>query len=209
MNTNVIVASPYPLIIEGVKAMLRDCDDISAIDSTDSCSELDSKIEKLSSGVVIIDLQLSDFCGFDGVKDILDANPSLRFLFISSLNDGKYFEQAVSSGACGFVLNNVTKDELVAAVKTALANEVYVQPRLAKELFGAKRMTNGGKVMLPPRQQQIIELMAEGLSNKEIASRLDLSVETINTHVKQILKRLQARDRAQAVAIAFRKSILL
>lgn len=208
MNTNVIIASPYPLVVEGVKAMLRDCDDISVIDSADSCSELDSKIE-ISPGVVIIDLRLSDFCGFDGVKDILDANPSLRFLFISSLNDGKYFEQAVSNGACGFVLNNVTKDELVTAVKTALANEVYVQPRLAKEIFGTNRMMNGGNVMLPPRQQQIIELVAEGLSNKEIASRLALSVETINTHVKQILKKLQARDRAQAVAIAFRKSILL
>ncbi|MCL6471686.1 MAG: response regulator transcription factor [Firmicutes bacterium] len=208
MSTSLIIASPYPLMQEGIKAMLSDVGDVTVIDTATTCAEVDAKIEKVSPDIIIIDLQLSDFCGFDRIKSYIDINPSIRFLFISNLDNGKYFEEAISKGACGFILNSVNKDELVAAVKSAIANEVYVQPKLAKEIFKMRVTTDGNLVSLPPRQQQILEFMAEGFSNKEIASQLGLSIETINTHVKQILKKLKARDRAQAVAIAFRRLLI-
>jgi len=120
----------------------------------------------------------------------------------------KVFEQAVEAGASGVLFISATKDELFAAISAALTNEIYVQPKLASLLFGNRKMSADGEFLLTPRQQQTIELIAAGYTNKEIAFSLSLSIETVNTHVKQILKKLKAKDRAQATAIAFRKPLI-
>lgn len=209
MQSAAIVVSSYPLIIEGIRAMLVGYEGISIIYTASSCQEASLKIKEHSPDIAIVDLQLLDGSGINVIRDCKAINDVTKFLFISSIEKGNYFEQAVARGAHGFLLNSLTKEELMTAIRTALDNEIYIHPKLASAIFGAKASPNDKSAVLTPRQRQTIELMAGGYSNKEIASQLNLSIETVNTHVKQILKKLQARDRAQAVAIALRKSMIV
>lgn len=208
MRSRVLVASSYPLVIEGIKAMLEECNDISVVHDTTSPEDVIVKLAELSPEIAILDVKLYDNDDFDMGKAFESGNSTTKFLLISSFDDKDHFDQAIEMGAHALLLKSITKDELVAAVRAAVANEIYVQPKLATAIFAPKRMAGRGAKVLPPRQRQILEFMADGLSNKEIASRLDLSTETINTHVKQILKKLQAKGRAQAVAIALRGSLI-
>ncbi|MDI6715867.1 MAG: response regulator transcription factor [Actinomycetota bacterium] len=209
METKAIIVSAYPLVIEGLKAVLGISGEVSVISSATSCAEAIPKIKSLSPDVVIASFQLPDGSVCEIVKVCKLDNPSIKYIVISSADQGKYFEEALKEGVHAFLLNSVTQDELIVAIKTALADEIYIHPKLASAVFGVKRMANDGSIYLTPRQKQTIELMAGGYSNKEIASHLNLSVETVNTHVKQILRKLQAKDRAQAVAIAFRNSLII
>ncbi len=209
MPKTVLIASSYPLIAEGLRRVLGGREDVETVLFTESCEGAITAIREASPDVVILTQQFKDGCGIDVIKAVKAGGLYVKFLLITYMSQVKVFEQAMESGASGILFISATKDELHAALDAALAGEIYVQPKLASLLFGNRKMSADGEFLLTPRQQQTIELIANGYTNKEIASSLSLSIETINTHVKQILKKLQAKDRAQAVAIAFRKSLIL
>ncbi|NCO65887.1 MAG: hypothetical protein AUK32_02080 [Candidatus Aquicultor secundus] len=208
MLTTVLIASSYPLIVEGIKTVLENNRDVGTVLSAESYQETIEEIKKVAPDVVILTQQIKDGYGLDVIKACKAEHPSMKFLLMSYMSQIKVFEQAVEAGASGVLFISATKDELFAAISAALTNEIYVQPKLASLLFGNRKMSADGEFLLTPRQQQTIELIAAGYTNKEIAFSLSLSIETVNTHVKQILKKLKAKDRAQATAIAFRKPLI-
>lgn len=208
MQVTVLVASSYPLIVEGITGVLKSHKDEVTVIAAGSCREAMEEIQRVLPDIAIFNQHFNDGYGLDMIKTCKDKYPSTKFVFMSYMARIKIFEQAMQEGASSILAINATKDELLSAVNTALTNEIYVQPKLAALLFGNKKASPDGEILLTPRQQQTIELMASGCTNKEIASSLGLSIETVNTHVKQILKKLNAKDRAQAVAIAFRRSLI-
>ncbi len=208
LKATIVVASPYPLFIEGIKAMLQNHSGMSVISTATTYKETLSNVKSLSPDVVILNADFHDGSGIDLIKACKAVSSSSRCLLISYGSKTEHFKQGLQNGAYGLLSINVTRDELIAAITAALADEVYIHPKLTSMVLGSTQPLRDGTLTLPPRQQQIIAMMAEGLSNKQIASQLNLSVETVNTHVKQILKKLQAKDRAQAVAIAFRKLLI-
>ena len=159
-----------------------------------------------SPDVVVLDLELSDRSGLSIIGDLKRSSPRTRVVVFTAYAGEERVATAVSSGADSYVLKGASGDELVATVRAAAAGESRMAPEIARLLVGAMRLPRG--MRLTEREREILALLAEGLPNRAIATGLNVTERTVKYHVGEILARLGASNRAQAVAIARRRGLL-
>lgn len=156
--------------------------------------------------VVLLDLELPDRSGLDAIADLKAASPASRIVVFTAYAGEERVAVAVSRGADSYVLKGTSSDELVATIQAVAAGESRMAPEIAQMLVNALRAPRS--VRLTDREREILRLLADGLSNRAIAARLHITERTVKYHVSEILGRLGAESRAQAVAIAQRRGLL-
>lgn len=206
----VMVTDDHALVREGLRMMLSSAPDIEIVGEAKDGREAVEKVALLEPDVVLMDFQMPVMDGLEAVKVIKEQNPSTNVIMLTIHGEDEYVAEAIMHGASGYVLKSVTKEELIQIISKINDGESYVQPEVTKGLlkqFVTQKKTPREKV-LTERELEVLQLMADGNTNKEIARELNLSVQTVKSHVRNIFEKLETVDRAQAVAVGLRKHIV-
>jgi two-component system, NarL family, response regulator LiaR len=202
----VAIVDDHPVVRDGIAANLADGDGIAVIGMAADAAGAVALAQRDRPDVMLLDLELPDGSGLDAIVDVKAASPSTRIVVFSAYGGEERVSTALSRGADSYVLKGTASDELLAAVRAAAAGESRLAGDVAAQLVASLRAPRS--IRLTPREREILRLVADGLSNKAIATRLGISERTAKYHVGEILGRLGAENRAQAVAIANRRGLL-
>ena len=161
---------------------------------------------RLKPDIILLDIRLPDGSGVEAARDILSACPDTRVLFLTSFADDHTVLEAILSGAQGYILKDIASDALVKAIKTVASGQPLMDPRLTKYTLhlmkNASIQTGSSKrPLLSPQEQRLLPLVAEGLTNKEIATQLRLSEKTVKNYLANVYSKLQIGRRSQVAAL--------
>jgi DNA-binding NarL/FixJ family response regulator len=163
--------------------------------------------------IVLMDVRMPDLDGITATREVLSAWPDTRVVILTTFENDEYIFGALSAGASGFLLKRTSPEELIAAVHTVAAGDALLSPAITRTVIdraGAQTTTAEASAELEeltPREREVLALVAQGLSNGEIASTLVIEESTVKTHVKHVLAKLGLRDRVQAVIFAYESGL--
>jgi NarL family two-component system response regulator LiaR len=204
----VIAVDDHEVVRGGIKYALLDYDDIELVGEARDGESAVRLCEQARPDVVLMDLMMPGMDGVETTRAIREQCPQVQILVLSSFYDEDLVPRAMQAGAIGYLLKGVSNQELVEAIRTAHAG----QPVLAKEAMAALVQAAIPSPQLGDdlneREREVLALLAQGLSNKEIAERLFLSLATVKYHVRLLLSKLGASSRAEAVALAWQHNLL-
>lgn len=174
------------------------------------------RARRLCPDVVLMDVRMPDLDGIAATRELARAAPGIRVLILTTFEQDDYIFGALRAGASGFLLKRAGPEELLAAVHTIAAGDSLLSPSITRRVIGrmaqqpTPELANEAKLdELTPREREVFQLTARGLSNREIASALTVEESTIRTHVKRILMKLDLRDRIQVVIFAYETGVNL
>ena len=204
---HVLIADDHPFYREGVRTMLSMAPDIEIAGEAASGDEAVAQAAKLQPDVILMDLKMPGLNGVEATRRILRASPHIGVLVLTMFEADESVFAAMRAGARGYLLKDTDQDELVRAVKAVSRGEAIFSPAIAQRLihyFAAIRPAAADLTFpeLTDREREILQLIAQGHSNPEIAERLLLRTKTVQNHVSNIFSKLQVADRAQAIVRA-------
>jgi len=214
--TTVMIADVDPLVARGIALLIGTEPDIEVLGTYDSGEEAVFQAHRRRPDVVVMDVQLADLDGCAAARLLVDLGgqtPPPRLVLVSSLDhdDDEMVIRALIAGASGYVRRRAALTDLVSAIRHVALGHAWLDPHVAGAVIGALasspqpgRLVTQRYDRLTPRELEVLMLMADGLSNAEIGTRLVVSEGTVKTHVSRVLMKLAARDRAQAIALAYR-----
>ena len=211
MRPRVIIADDHQILAEGLRSLLEP--EFELIASVENGRELVTKTKEMRPDVVIADISMPMLNGIDAAQQILNDNPRARIIFLTMHADMAYAAEAFRVGAAGYVLKKSAAAELVTAIQEVLKGGVYVTPSIAKAMMRDAFSGRVSKAARPgasmtPRQREVLQLVAEGHSIKEIASILGLSPKTVEFHKYRIMEVLDIRTTAQLTQYAVKHGVV-
>lgn len=207
----IVVVDDHAVLRTGIRSMLEDIDGVEVVGEAEDGARALELIETIDPDVVLLDVKMPNMDGLSALRELETRNPNLPVLVFSMYDDPAYVEQAISSGAAGYLLKTVSKDELVRAVRAAHEGQGYLQAEITRPVLSRFTRTydsTSSDIRLSPRETQALQLIADGLSNKQIASQLEISEATVKTYVTSLFEKLGAVHRAHAVALALRQRLI-
>jgi len=202
----VAIVDDHPIVTDGVVANLRAAADIEVVATGASAADALTIATRYAPDVLILDLELGGKSGLDAIPGVKAASPRTRIVIFSAYAGEERVATAFERGAESYVLKGTSSDELVAVVRAVAAGGTLIPPEIAGQLARAVRQPRRDR--LTAREREILALLAEGLANRAIAERLGITERTVKFHVAEILARLGASNRAQAVAIAKARGVV-
>ena len=196
----VAIVDDHPIVTDGVVANLRAAGEIEVIATGASAEDALALASAQRPDVLILDLELGGRSGLDAIREIKAASPATRIVIFSAYAGEERVASAFERGADSYVLKGTSSDELVAVVRAVAAGKPLIPGEIAAQLARAVRQPRRDR--LTEREREILGLLGAGLSNRAIGERLGITERTVKFHVGEILARLGASNRAQAVAIA-------
>jgi DNA-binding NarL/FixJ family response regulator len=213
----VFIADDQAMVRQGFGALLAAQPDISVIGDAPNGRVAVSEVKRLRPDVVLMDVRMPELNGLDAAREILSAaiDPPVRVLMLTTFDIDEYVYEALGIGASGFMLKDAPAEELIRAVRVVADGEALLAPSVTRRLIAdvtrrrsAPRSPHPRLDALTPREREVLELIAAGLSNTEIAERLFVAEQTVKTHVGKVLSKLSLRDRAQAVVLAYESGLV-
>jgi DNA-binding NarL/FixJ family response regulator len=211
-----LVADDQQVVREGFAALLGTQDDMAVVASAADGAEAVRLSAEHRPDVVLMDVRMPVLDGIEATREIAAANENgPRILILTTFDLDDYVYDALQAGASGFLLKDVPAETLFEAVRVIAGGEALLAPAITRRLIAEfarlrpRQVRPDALAALTPRELEILGLVAEGLSNAEIAERLVLSDETVKTHVSHVLRKLGLRDRAQAVVIAYESGLVV
>ncbi|HEX8202318.1 MAG TPA: response regulator transcription factor [Isosphaeraceae bacterium] len=208
----VLLADDHALVRAGFRALLRGLDGIEVVAEAGHGREALARIEALRPDVVLMDIMMPELNGLDATAQVAARFPTVRVVILSMNASEEYVLQALHAGAAGYVLKNVAPAELEQAIREVARGEHYLSPAISKHVIAAYLQRTGGGSgpleRLSPRQREILQLVAEGNTSKDIARKLNLSVKTVETHRTQLMDALDVHDIAGLVRSAIRLGLI-
>jgi DNA-binding NarL/FixJ family response regulator len=211
-----LVADDQQVVREGFAALLGTQEDMTVVASAADGAEAVSLCAEHHPDVVLMDVRMPVLDGIEATREIAAANENgPRILILTTFDLDDYVYDALQAGASGFLLKDVPAETLFEAVRVIAGGEALLAPAITRRLIAEfarlrpRQVRPDALEALTPRETEILGLVAEGLSNAEIASRLVLSDETVKTHVSHVLRKLGLRDRAQAVVVAYESGLVV
>jgi DNA-binding NarL/FixJ family response regulator len=218
-SVKVIIADDHTLIRAGIKQLLQNIRGVEVIAEASNGREAIQLIKELLPDLVLLDVAMSELNGLEVTQQINKENISVSIIILSMYANEEYVIQALKAGASGYLLKDAAPTELELAINAVIKGEIYLSPSISKNLVSdyLRRINDGFSdekdqenifARLTSRQREILQLIAEGNSTKEIANKLNISIKTIETHRSQIMKRLDIHDIPGLVRYAIRAGII-
>ena len=204
----VLIVDDHELVRRGLQGILSLCDDVTVVGQADSGAAAVASCRTLRPDVVLMDLVMPGMDGVEATAEILRECPATRELALTSFSDEELIQGALRAGAIGYLLKNVSGEQLTAAVRDAHAGRSTLAPEVAEVLIRELSAPEAVGADLTRRERQVLALVAEGLSNAGIAERLVISLSTVKTHVSSVITKLGASSRTEAAAIAVRHRLI-
>jgi DNA-binding NarL/FixJ family response regulator len=215
----VAVADDQALVRSGFAVLLRSAGDIDVVGEASDGREAVAMVERSRPDVILMDIRMPDMDGLEATRRITanDATASTRVLILTTFDLDEYVFEALHAGASGFLLKDTLPDELLAAVRVVASGEALLAPKVTRRLIeqfvqqpvAAKAEPHPGLSLLTEREREVLAAVARGLSNAEIGEELFMSHATAKTHVSRLLMKLDARDRAQLVMLAYEAGVVV
>jgi DNA-binding NarL/FixJ family response regulator len=212
--TRVLIADDDDLMRAGLAELLSSDPSIEIIGKAATGREAVERTRRLDPDVVLMDVRMPDLDGIAATQELTTTAPRTRVLILTTFEQDDYIFGALRAGASGFLLKRTRPEELIAAVHTVAAGESLLSPSVTRRVIDrmaqqpTPELANQTKLTeLTPREREVLELVARGLSNREIATELVVEDSTIRTHVKRILMKLDLRDRVQIVIFAYESGV--
>lgn len=208
------IADDQAMVRQGFGALLSAQSDIRVLGDAANGRDAVAGVRALAPDVVLMDVRMPEMNGLDAAREIL-AQTTSKVLMLTTFDIDDYVYAALRAGASGFLLKDAPAEELLRAVRVIHAGDALLAPSVTRRLIAdlvsrhaAPRRSADELARLTPRETEVLELMARGLSNAEIATGLFVSEETVKTHVGKVFSKLGLRDRAQAVVIAYESGLV-
>lgn len=194
----VLLVDDHPLVREGIAARLEPVPDIEVVGEASDAAEAMQRVAELRPRVVLTDIGMKGVNGIELTRALLARDPALIVLVLSMYDSADYAQQAMAAGARGYVLKDSPSAEILAAIRAVAMGGTYVSPALAQRLFRPAV----ARVQLSDREQQILALLGQGQSSKQIARVLDIGVRTVETHRQSIRRKLDLAGQAELIRYA-------
>jgi DNA-binding NarL/FixJ family response regulator len=212
MSLSVLVADDQSMVRAGFRMLLSGEEDIEVVAEASNGLEAIDKAARFHPSVILMDIRMPELDGLEATKRILAQDNGARILILTTFDLDEYVYEALAAGASGFVLKDDPPEQLLAAIRTVAAGEALLSPTVTKRVI--KQFTRIPRPTPPKefyeltaREQEVFRLIANGLSNTEIADELYISDTTVKTHITHILQKLNLRDRVQAVVLAYQTGL--
>lgn len=199
----ILSVDDHPLMREGIAAMIRSQADMLLVAEAANGGEALEKFRQHQPDVTLMDLRLPDMSGIDAMIAIRSGFPEARVLMLTTFEGDVEIQRALQAGARGYLLKSMPPGELLAGIRDVHAGKKRIPPEVAAHL--AEHL---GDEALTTRELEVLQQVAGGHRNRDVAGRLFITEETVKVHVKHIMEKLGARDRTEAVAIALRRGII-
>ncbi|MBS1735946.1 MAG: response regulator transcription factor [Bacteroidetes bacterium] len=204
MKTSIFIVDDHYMVIEGIRSLLQNEKDIDWLGHATNASSCLSFLKQQLPDIILMDINLPDMNGIDLCKEVRKLYPSVFVLGLSTFNQQAYIRDMMENGASGYILKNADKEELWDAINTVMKGKSY----MSDEVAAAFKEKNTGMPLITRREKEILQMIAQGNTNAEIANKLFISVATVNTHRKSILEKFDAKNTATLIGKASRQGII-
>ena len=210
-TTRVLLADDHTLVRAGVRRILEAQAGFAVVGEVADGHAALAALKNQPADVLVLDLTMPGGDGFDVLRRAKTIRPELKVLVLTMHASPEYVSRAVREGADGYLLKDSAVQDLVAAIQAVMAGREYYSPPVQRELSAMVRGTTGGKRRIEPitdREREVLKLVAEGLSTKEIATRLDISTRTVETHRANLMRKLGLHSVARLTQYAIREGLI-
>ena len=207
-NIRVLLVDDHAVVRSGLADFLFAYDDLELVGEASSGEAAVSMCERVKPDVVLMDLVMPGMDGAEATRAIRQAYPDIQVIALTSYKEEDLVQAAMQAGAIGYLLKNITAEELAEAIRSAKAGRPTLAPEAAQVLIHATTKPPDLGFDLTPRESEVLALLSEGLTNPEIAERLVVSRSTVKHHVRAILSKLGASSRTEAVALAIKHHLV-
>jgi len=213
-SIRVVLVDDHALVRQGFRRILEDDPELTVVGEASNGTDAISLVKKTDPDVVVMDMAMPEMSGLHATMEIIKQRPGTKVLILSMYSDEQYVRNALDAGAKGYILKSAIENDLTRAVKAVAAGEQYLAPELSSVLIRAIQTGSFEKAADPydrltQREKQVLQLIAHGKSNKEIAVMLDLSVNTVAVHRANLMSTLGVHKTAELVLFAVKKGLVL
>ncbi|MEJ2695429.1 MAG: response regulator transcription factor [Candidatus Sulfobium sp.] len=209
---NVMIVDDHALVREGITALLRLYDDVQVVGEASDGSEAIANAEKLKPDVILMDIAMPGLGGLEATTEIKKRNPGIRVLVLSQYDDKEYVSRFLKANVSGYILKRAVGGELITAIRAVARGECYLHSSVASKVIdgyiGKTTEMPNPYDLLTDREKQVLKLVAEGNTHKEIASILGISIKTAVAHNTNICEKLGMHSKAELIKFAIQKGII-
>lgn len=208
---NLLIVDDHPMIREGLVSMIASYPDINILGTCVDGREAIEAVERNAPDVILMDIKMGKFNGFDATREIVSCYPRVRVIMLTIYEDAESIRLALQAGASGYMLKQASREKLVESIRLAFRGETVIDPALLSQLVtDYTRLAQGaasqghftsieGTRDLTPRENEVARFLSQGLTNKEISARTHLAVDTVKTHLRSIYRKMGVKNRSQAI----------
>jgi two-component system, NarL family, response regulator NreC len=212
LKIKIVIADDHKIMREGLKSLIEKQPDMEVAAEAQDGLAVTKLARKLVPQVIIMDIGMPEMNGIDATRQIISENKEIKIIALSMHSDRRFVLEMLKAGASGYLLKDSAFEELVNAVHTVMSGQSYLSPRITdivvKEyLYNMPKSESTVFTVLTGREREVLQLLAEGKSTKQIAATLNLSVKTVETHRQQIMDKLEIRTVAELTKYAIREGL--
>jgi DNA-binding NarL/FixJ family response regulator len=204
MKNKVFIVDDHYMVIEGIRSILQNEKDIEWMGHAMNASSCLAFLQRQQPDVIFMDISIPDMSGIDLCKEVKDKYPAIFIIGLSTFNQQSFIQKMMENGASGYVLKNATSEELLEAINMVIRGKTYMSFEVAE----AMKNNPAANIVLTRREKEVLKLIAEGMTNNEIAQTLFISATTIDTHRKNLLTKFDAKNTALLIRMATQMQII-
>ncbi len=199
MPIKVFIVDDHYMVVEGIRSLLQNEKGIEWAGHAMNAASCLAYLHQNQPDVILMDISLPDTSGIDLCKDVREKYPSVFIIGLSTFNQQSFIQKMMENGASGYVLKNATQNQLIEAIQTVAKGKTFLSDEAALSL---RKNNAGDKTILTRREKEVLNLIAEGMTNNEIAQKLFISTTTVDTHRKNLLEKFNARNTAALIKLS-------
>ena len=208
----VLIVDDHGVVRQGLRTYLDLIDDISIVAEADNGLVAIEKVNKFNPDIVLMDLVMPEMDGIEATQKICKSYPEVKVIVLTSFTEDEQVFSAIKAGAVGYLLKDISPPDLAKAIQAVHSGETHLHPEITKKLMNQFVSPKSDIEITPdeltPREMEVLQLIAQGLSNKELANKLTISEKTVKTHLSSIFSKLHLSDRTQAAIYALKHNLV-
>ncbi len=211
MAIRILLADDHKIVRQGLRTLLQKEPDMEVVAEAEDGRASLKLAQELAPHVVIMDVGMPDLNGIEATRQVLAESPNIKVIALSMHSDRRFVVNMLKAGASGYLLKDSAFEELASAIRAVMTNKTYLSPGVSdvviKDYIAGPKPDNSAFSVLTAREREVLQLMAEGRSTKQIADRLIVSIKTIETHRQQIMSKLDMHSVAELTKYAIREGL--
>ena len=208
MATRVFIVDDHPVVVAGLQSLLGKLENIEVAGAASNAFEAISFLKAHAVDVILLDINLPDVSGIDLCRKIRKDFPEIKILGISTFSDRSYISRMIENGAAGYLMKSASAGQIAEAIETVLNGKMYVSVSMEHVLRPLSVTAPGNLAVLTKREKEILGLIAEGLTNNQIAEKLFISQLTVDSHRKNLLTKLNVNNTASLIRVAMEQGLI-